>query len=90
MGIAFAAYEILRGSSVPVIGHHAFVAAVWPTVAGGAAGLVSKLAVYPLDTVKKRVQAQVAFVDAGEIHGLCKRLCYNRLDAAYRALTLVV
>lgn len=31
----------------------------WPLVAGAAAGMTSKLAVFPLDTVKKRVQTEV-------------------------------
>ena len=31
----------------------------WPLVGGAAAGMASKLAVFPLDTVKKRVQTEV-------------------------------
>ena len=68
MGIAFAVYETLRRHPPASVEAHATavnMTAIWPTVAGGAAGVVSKLAVYPLDTIKKRVQAQVTLVDAG-------------------------
>lgn len=44
--------------------------AMWPMVAGGVSGMTSKLAVFPLDTLKKRVQAQVGF-------GL---ICATRID----------
>ncbi|CAM9112934.1 unnamed protein product [Phaeothamnion confervicola] len=43
----------------------------WPAVAGAAAGLFSKLAIYPLDTVKKRVQAGIMVTaPAGLVEGV--------------------
>lgn len=36
-----------------------WVKTAWPLAAGAAAGMTSKLAVFPLDTVKKRVQTEV-------------------------------
>lgn len=46
--------------------------AMWPMVAGGVSGMTSKLAVFPLDTLKKRVQAQVCFcVEILDLSKLC-------------------
>lgn len=54
MGLNFAIYDWLSTGNFSVLGS---------AYAGSVSGAVSKIAVYPLDTVKRRLQAQ-AFVDA--------------------------
>jgi Mitochondrial carrier protein len=65
MGIAFTCYEAVSKHPPAAVAAAPHLAALWPTVAGGAAGFVSKIAIYPLDTLKKRIQAQVVLADAG-------------------------
>jgi Mitochondrial carrier protein len=68
MGIAFACYEAVRKHPPAAVVAAPHLAALWPTVAGGAAGFVSKIAIYPLDTLKKRIQAQVVLAEAGKLN----------------------
>ncbi|CAM9974398.1 unnamed protein product, partial [Hapterophycus canaliculatus] len=60
MGISFAVWEAMKNSapSMCVVGAGAGAAptVLWQLWAGAVAGMVSKLMVFPLDTVKKRVQ----------------------------------
>lgn len=62
MGISFAVWEALKNSAPPVCvkaGAGSAPMVLWQLWAGAIAGMVSKLAVFPLDTVKKRVQTAV-------------------------------
>ncbi|CAM9833150.1 unnamed protein product, partial [Laminaria digitata] len=60
MGIGFAVYEFVKANPPALLtGASSVRTTAWPLVAGAAAGMTSKLAVFPLDTVKKRVQTEV-------------------------------
>lgn len=64
MGVSFAVWEALKGGAPPAFsgsGSGASPAATlsWQLGAGMVAGMVGKLVVFPLDTVKKRVQTAV-------------------------------
>lgn len=60
MGLNFALYTTFLGTHEPTMTHAG--------IAGGFAGLVSKCVVYPLDTIKKRMQAQALFGTRGYTH----------------------
>eukprot|EP00611_Tribonema_gayanum_P017397 TRINITY_DN3004_c0_g1_i1.p1 TRINITY_DN3004_c0_g1~~TRINITY_DN3004_c0_g1_i1.p1 ORF type:complete len:312 (-),score=76.17 TRINITY_DN3004_c0_g1_i1:36-971(-) len=66
MGIAFMAYEAVKDHPPQALAAAPGLATWWPGVAGFSAGLLSKTVVYPLDTLKKRVQARVVLSRAGD------------------------
>jgi len=55
MGILFGTYEAIRSSLTM---SHTFSSRTSDFLAGGIAGIVSKWAVFPLDTIRKRLQVQ--------------------------------
>lgn len=67
MGVSFAVYEVLKHCVVKPGGElnsgkkrgMYWLAEAWSMVAGGVAGMSSKLVVFPIDTVKKRLQKEV-------------------------------
>ncbi|CAN0105652.1 unnamed protein product, partial [Ectocarpus sp. 6 AP-2014] len=65
MGVSFAVWEALKGGAPPPAfsgsgsGASPAVTLSWQLGAGMVAGMVGKLVVFPLDTVKKRVQTAV-------------------------------
>ncbi|CAN0219575.1 unnamed protein product, partial [Ectocarpus sp. 12 AP-2014] len=74
MGVSFAVWEALKGGAPPAFsgsGSGASPAATlsWQLGAGMVAGMVGKLVVFPLDTVKKRVQTAV-MVERNSAYGV--------------------
>ncbi|KAG5176633.1 mitochondrial carrier domain-containing protein [Tribonema minus] len=65
IGIAFVCYEAMRDNVPAALRALPAVGAWWPAAAGFTAGLVSKIAVYPVDTLKKRMQAQAVLAGRG-------------------------
>jgi solute carrier family 25 thiamine pyrophosphate transporter 19 len=61
MGLCFTLYETIKDwQPFPV---DSMRAVAWPAFAGASAGLLSKLVVYPFDTLKKRMQAAAILED---------------------------
>ena len=50
---------------------------MWPLVAGATAGMTSKLVVFPLDTIKKRMQTQVCVREHARVC-MCVSACVDR------------
>ncbi|CAN0143985.1 unnamed protein product, partial [Ectocarpus fasciculatus] len=64
MGVSFAVWEALKGGAPPAFsgsgsGTSSAATLSWQLGAGMVAGMIGKLVVFPLDTVKKRVQTAV-------------------------------
>eukprot|EP00612_Vaucheria_litorea_P000688 CAMPEP_0171452344 /NCGR_PEP_ID=MMETSP0945-20130129/492_1 /TAXON_ID=109269 /ORGANISM="Vaucheria litorea, Strain CCMP2940" /LENGTH=313 /DNA_ID=CAMNT_0011976997 /DNA_START=28 /DNA_END=969 /DNA_ORIENTATION=+ len=65
MGLTFVCYESILSSSPENIKALPGFSHWWPATAGFVSGLLSKTAVYPLDTLKKRVQAMIVLDSEG-------------------------
>lgn len=75
MGLNFAIYESIKATTeawtkkyeVALHPYRNIVGTVTSAMCGGVAGGVSKFIVYPLDTVKKRLQSQVLTVTLSDV-----------------------